>query len=171
MIPVHRIGILVALVGVLVAGCGEHVPAGVTAPDLTGSIESRLGAPGLVQCAPLAAESVTRLVGPDGGTVSIGPHRLVVPSGALTEAVAITAVLRPEPVRRVRFQPEGLTFTEPARLTMSYADCGLAGLLPLGIAYTSSALDILAHLPSLVNALAREVSADLHHFSNYAIAW
>ena len=44
-------------------------------------------------------------------------------------------------------------------------------LLPKRIAYTTDALSILELLASLDNPLARRVSADLDHFSTYAVAW
>jgi hypothetical protein len=55
---------------------------------------------------------------------------------------------------------------------MSYANCGrVTWLLPKRIAYTTDALLILELLASLDNPLARRVSADLDHFSTYAVAW
>src|SRR2546427_7966120 len=107
-----------------------------------------------------------------GGVLSVGPHQLSVPPGALDAPVTITAVAPADTVNRVRFGPEGLTFQEPASLTMSYANCdALTSLAPKQIAYTGDALAILDLLPSVDDLWTRTVTASLEHFSDYAIAW
>jgi hypothetical protein len=126
----------------------------------------------LLHCAPLAADSVTQMIGPAGGVIQVGPHALTIPPGALADSVAITAVAPSDTVNRVRFQPEGLTFAQPASLTMSYANCDVVGSwLPKQIAYTTAALAILELLPSLDDMWGRTVTANVGHFSDYAIAW
>lgn len=84
----------------------------------------------------------------------------------------ITAVAPADTVNRVQFEPQGLTFHQPASLVMSYANCsGLASFLPKQIAYTSHELVILALLPSVDDIVTRTVTGRLEHFSDYAIAW
>ena len=127
---------------------------------------------GLLTCTPLPYDSVTQTIGPDGGTLAVGAHTLTVPPGALDSAVSITAVAPSDTVNHVRFQPEGLTFQQPASLTLSYANCNLWGsLAPKRIAYTTDALLILEYLPSLDDLLAQTVTGRLEHFSEYAVAW
>jgi hypothetical protein len=95
-----------------------------------------------------------------------------VPPGALQEPVTITAIAPSDTVNTVQFQPEGLQFSRPASLTMSYANCGLLGLgFPRRIAFTDDALAILYYLPSVDRFLSQAVTARLGHFSHYAIAW
>lgn len=113
-------------------------------------------------------------VGPAGGTILVGPHRLVIPAGALTSPVLITAEAPADSVNSVRLLPHGLTFApgKPAKLTLSYANCSLLGqLLPKRIVYTTDLLEILEWLLSADEPLARRVSTSLEHFSRYAIAW
>ena len=75
-------------------------------------------------------------------------------------------------VNAVRFQPDGLRFQRSARLTMSYANCNLLGLLlPKRIAYVSDGLNILTYLLSIDNLLSSKVTGQVDHFSNYAVAW
>jgi hypothetical protein len=151
-------------------GCGERSPTGVRAQALL--FDAPAANTGLVRCTPVAPDSVSQTVGPLGGIVLVGAHRLTIPPGALDSAVEITAIAPSDTVNRVDFGPEGLTFRAPAWLTMSYANCGVpATLVPKHIAYTSDALVILALLPSLDNLLAQRVTARLDHFSDYAIAW
>ncbi|MGH7653551.1 MAG: hypothetical protein ACREN6_02705 [Gemmatimonadaceae bacterium] len=126
----------------------------------------------LLACTPLPADSTTAAIGPRGGIISVGPHHLVVPRGALSSVVNITAIVPSDTVNRVVFLPSGLTFRWPARLEMSYANCGvLQRLLPHRIAYIDDAFNILDLLPSLDNLLRQRVSARIHHFSDYAVAW
>lgn len=127
---------------------------------------------GLLTCTPLAYDSVTQTIGPEGGTLQVGVQTLWVPPGALDTPVSITAVAPPDTVNRVRFQPEGLTFQQPVALVMGYGNCDLLGsTLPKRIAYTTDALQILDYLPSLDDLGSQTVRGWLRHFSDYAIAW
>lgn len=127
---------------------------------------------GLVSCHTMDADSVSQTVGPDGGTIHVGSHTLTIPPGALDSSVVITAVAPSDTVRRVTFQPEGLTFNQPAQLMMNSAGCDLLGsLAPKSIAYLDGSLNILEYLVSLDNLLNHKVTGTLHHFSDYAIAW
>lgn len=164
-LPLVR-GMLLGSAALALLSCGDPAPlAPRTSPSL-------IGATGLLRCAPLPADSVTQTIGPDGGALSVGAHRLVVPAGALVEPVSITALAPADTVNQIRFRPEGLRFLRPASLTMSYANCDvLASLVPKRIAYTSDALVILEYLVSLDNLFSRTVTGQVQHFSTYAIAW
>ncbi|HET8625388.1 MAG TPA: hypothetical protein VFM14_17645, partial [Gemmatimonadales bacterium] len=88
---------------------------------------------GLLTCTPLPEARTEQTVGPAGGTILVGPHRLVIPAAALTSPVLITAEAPSDSVNSVRLLPHGLTFApgKPAKLTLSYANCSLLGqLLP-----------------------------------------
>jgi hypothetical protein len=127
---------------------------------------------GLVACTPMPADSATQLIGPEGGTLNVGAHALVVPPGALDTAVVITAVAPSDSVNRVQFGPAGLTFRRPASLTMSYANCGVLGvLLPRQIVYTTDLLQLLEVLGGVDDLLSQKVTARIHHFSDYVVAW
>jgi len=130
--------------------------------------------PTLLRCTPLPAAHAAKTIGPAGGTLTVGPHSLVIPPGALSYALTITADAPSDTVNSVQFQPQGLQFAagHPAQLTMSYANCSLAGqLLPKRIAYTTDLLSILELLLSVDNVQLQRVSAQIAHFSRYAIAW
>jgi hypothetical protein len=161
----------------LLLSCADRSPLGVdsrAAQPQAGLLGFMLPLPnvGLLTCTPLPFDSVTETIGPEGGTLAVGGHMLTVPAGALDSAVSITAVAPSDTVNHVRFQPEGLTFQQPASLTLSYANCNLLGsLAPKRIAYTTDSFAILEFLPSLDDLLSQTVTASLHHFSEYAIAW
>lgn len=168
--------LVAAVVGaalILLASCGLDRSA--PTDPLTSSAELRL--PGLesvvlLSCAPLAADSVTQTIGPSGGTIEVGPHRLIVPAGAIVSPVAITAIMPSDTLARVRLLPEGLQFAREAKLEMSYAHCAGAWLpVPRRIVYLDADLNLLEVLGSLTDVLQRKVSTDLDHFSDYAVAW
>ena len=144
-------------------------PPAAPAPDLVGSL---LSATGLLRCTPLPYASASKVIGPDGGQLRVGPHTLTIPAGALAQPVLITAEAPSETVNSVRFSPQGLVFARPAALTMSYANCNLLGrLVPKHIAYTTDDLTILSYLLSLDNLFQKQVTGQLQHFSRYALAW
>ena len=167
--------LMVALVVCVIASCSDRAPtapAPVSAPDES-LIGDLLKPTGLLQCSALPAASVTQTIGPAGGSITVGPHVLRIPAGALDQPTAITATLdNNRGVNGIRFAPEGLQFDTPAYLTMSYANCNLLGkLLPKRIAYTTDLLGVVEYLLSLDNLFAKKVTGRVPHFSEYVIAW
>ena len=147
-------------------------PAAMPAPqaDLIGTL---LRPTGLLQCSDLPYDTETRTIGPAGGSISAGPHVLVIPAGALDKPTRIMMSVRSgRGVNAVHFEPEGLQFGRSAALTMSYANCDLLGkLLPKRIAYTDDALNIITYLLSFDNLWGKRVTGNLDHFSDYVVAW
>jgi hypothetical protein len=128
---------------------------------------------GLLSC-PIQPEwTDQQAIGPEGGTLRVGPHRLKIPAGALESTVVITATAASDSAVSVTFQPEGLTFNVPARLTLDYAHCPLIStLMTKRIAYTTDdGQDVLQMLSSTDDLYRHKVSAELDHFSRYAVAW
>src|SRR5262249_61645767 len=125
----------------------------------------------LMQCTPQTYAKATAPIGPAGGTIRFGNHSLVIPKGALSSTVTITAEAMPEAGNAVRFSPEGLKFAVPVRLHLSYANCrdNLLGIKL--VVYTDNLLNILEWLNTLDNRAAKEVVAPIKHFSRYAVAW
>jgi hypothetical protein len=170
----HLVVVLFVCALALASACGDGAP---TAPQPSapsaGLIGSLLGPTGLLQCSTLPYASTTQTIGTAGGRLSVGPHTLVIPPGALTNPTTITMTLPTRSgVNAVNFKPAGLQFQTPARLTMSYANCQLLGsLLPKRIAYTTDNLQIISYLLSLDNLLSKSVTGKLNHFSDYVIAW
>jgi hypothetical protein len=125
-----------------------------------------------LSCSQLPYDSASAVIGEAGGVIRVGPHSLTVPAGALSAPVTITATIPSGPTNRVRFQPEGLKFAVPAKVSISYANCSLLGiLLPKQVAYVDANLGILDLLKSTDNLLARRVTGRIKHFSDYAVAW
>ena len=168
--------IAAVLLLVVALACTDRTPTSVApvapAPDAS-LIGGLLGATGLLKCSSLPYASQTRTIGPLGGTISAGPHTLVIPPGALTSPTAITMTAPTGlGVNAVKFQPAGLRFVTPAALTMSYSNCSLLGkILPKRIAYTDDNLNILSYLLSLDNLFSKNVTGKVNHFSAYVVAW
>jgi hypothetical protein len=166
--------LVVLLLVSFAVSCGDHTPTSPAVPTPDASlIGSLLGPTGLLQCSNLPYASTTKTIGILGGTISAGPHTLVIPPGALTAPTTITMTAPTGlGVNAVKFQPAGLRFTAPAALTMSYENCSLLGkILPKRIAYTTDNLQILYYILSLDNLLSKYVTGKVSHFSDYVVAW
>jgi hypothetical protein len=138
------------------------------------------GSGGLVSCSKLPYDSVTQVIGPAGGLIAVGPHFLWIDTLALPAPVTITAVAPSDRVRHVRLKPDGLVFQKTAFLVTSYANCTLKQSATPRLAQVSDRMTILEYLASAtgtdtVFAKIWEgtlyVGGEVHHFSNYAVAW
>lgn len=148
------------------------VPSDAQVTPDAGLVGSLLGATGLLKCDPLPPDADTATVGSVGATLRVGPHVLYVPPGALDIGVTITGEIVPGKVNAVHFTPHGIQFAQPARLTMSYANCRLLNrLLPKRIAYVDGRLNILEYVLSQDLFSLKRVRGQIDHFSSYAIAW
>lgn len=141
-------------------------------PGLIAKLPAIASAAGLMACYPQEKVSVSQVVGPAGGTVTIGKHSLVIPKSALASTVTITAEAVPDSFNSIRFGPDGLKFSQSAVLTMDYYNC----LIPLSlsaayIAYVDENKNILERRVSFDDPQTYRVSAPIDHFSRYAVAW
>src|SRR5437899_2526561 len=87
--------------------CGEPAPTApaVVVPPLEASID--YSSNGLLHCRPLAYDSVTKTIGPKGGSIRVSKHVLVIPDLALSQPVTITMVAPSDTLNRIQVQPEG----------------------------------------------------------------
>jgi hypothetical protein len=142
-----------------------------TVGDLTGSLVGTVGQlSDLLTCSPQPYAVTTRTIGPKGGRIKVGTHELIIPRGALSRNVTITAEQVTGTTNSIRFSPEGLRFDRPAPLTMTYDNCVLV-LLQKKIVYTTENLKILEVLKSLDLFKKKTVTAPIDHFSRYALAY
>lgn len=142
---------------------------GTLTGDLTGNLTDLLNSPLLI-CSPLDYAYDVRVIGPAGGTLKIGPHRLVIPAGALDRYTVVSGqipLLSLTP--SVKLEPHGLRFERAAQLTLSYEHC----LLDLGrsrsVVYTDDDLNIL-EWPKSTDSRTKRVTGFIWHFSRYAVA-
>src|SRR5690242_126762 len=85
--------------------------------DKGGVIPGSVGGPGAVVgngrfkgCTPTDAQYGTATIGPSGGELVVGSHRLIVPPGALTETIQISGTAPSLAVPTIFLEPHGLQF-------------------------------------------------------------
>jgi hypothetical protein len=135
-------------------------------PGLKGTPEIQL-----LRCEPQEYAGEAAIIGPKGGTLKVGDHELVVPQGALTEEVLISAESPTSSLVDVQLAPHGLEFRKPVKLTLSYEHCVRPTSTDLLVAYLGQGNRLLELPPSLDDKSGKDVTADIDHFSRYAVAW
>jgi uncharacterized membrane protein YfcA len=158
--------LLVSLV-VVIGGCNDReatalAPIVAIEPALVGLVDS---------CSSLVGGTQSATIGKDGGVIAVGPDTLIIPSGALARSTMITATIPTgSSVNVVAFQPDGLKFKKAVTLALSYAACGsLTGSVT--IAQVDDSMHIITYLKTKTNRVTRQVTGQLQHFSNYALAY
>jgi hypothetical protein len=124
-----------------------------------------------LRCEPRAYDADAAIIGPNGGTIHVGEHELVIPKGALAREELIVAEAPTTSLVDIRFAPEGLQFLKPARLTLSYKGCFRPTQSDFLVAYLGHGREVLELPPSVDERADDEVEADIGHFSRYAIVW
>lgn len=124
----------------------------------------------LLRCQPRDYEADAAIIGPQGGTLKVGEHELVIPAGALDHDELVVAESPTSSLVDVQFAPHGLQFLKPAQLKLSYKGCVRPTSYELLIAYIE-AHRVLELPPSVDHKGDDEVEADIDHFSRYAIAY
>ena len=156
------------------AAAPEMAPDAALIGDLIGGVTGTVGnlakTLGLVACDVRTTHTGFAEIGPLGGILRVGPHRLTVPPYALREKVRISAVAPRGQYVQIKFEPQGLEFRRPTLLTMSYSECSLLSPLKLKIVYVNDRLEILEVLPTLTSVLTRTANAPVDHFSRYMLA-
>jgi hypothetical protein len=145
----------------------EAVPTDTTAVVPTDTNPSEVN---LLACEPQQYAADVRVIGPAGGQLLVGNHKLTIPAGALSQEVAIVMEQIEGTVNSVRLSPEGLHFAIPAILSLSYKNCPTNWHYKR-IVYTDESLNILELLLSLDFNKASQVKGLIYHFSRYAVAY
>jgi len=109
--------------------------------------------------------SGTALVGPSGGELDIGPHRLIVPPGALITPTEISGTIDSGSTVVIHFEPSGLQFKKPAGLIFDAASCGA---VPNAV-YLDEQGGFLERIQAVFSTWWHTIAAPIDHFSNYAI--
>ncbi len=153
--------------------CGDVTRPLPSAPS--GPIFSRDDAPnrseGLVVCAPRPVRQHDEKIGPRGGILAVGGNFLIVPAGALTTTVEISATVSPGARAMVEFEPHGLQFKVAPLLVLNAAGCAIPPHSHPVLAYVDDEGKILDRIDGLLGPGQFFFSAPIHHFSGYAIAF
>ena len=154
---------------VIAAGCSSE-STGPTEPGMSPAFG--LANLTIARCPSPSQANVSAKIGSAGGTLVIGSHSLVIPPGALSKDVVITAKTGGSAGNAIEFGPAGLRFNTYARLNVSVANCTGWGLLRLPmIVFTDALLKILELEPSVLDNRNKIVVGWIWHFSRYAVAY
>jgi hypothetical protein len=126
----------------------------------------------LLICDPLQYVAETKIIGPEGGDIDFGPHKLRVPAGALPWRTVITAEAPTALQVYGQFSPSGVRFLKELELHLSYQHCVLPnGFQFLRSAYVDAQFNVL-ELPRAEDRRNEEkVWTWFGHFSRYAVAY
>lgn len=110
----------------------------------------------------------TALIGPTGGELRVGPHRLIIPAGAVPHPVQISGYVPADSTITIWLEPHGMIFRKPVGLQLDASDCESVP----DVIYVSDAADgAKEYIRAEYSALWKTVAAPLDHFSGYAIAF
>lgn len=152
-----------------------------TTTSLTGTLVH-----GLLWTSPVSETSVSSVIGPDGGTLSI-PNgvRVIVPRGAVSSNVTFRVTRLPGIIVAYDFQPHGTTFAVPVQIEQPTGGTGLLGLLNVQPSTTvsgayfiqNSLLDQLLGTavvsefrPASISADRQWIRFNVDHFSGYMVS-
>lgn len=126
----------------------------------------------LLLCQPLEYEATTAIIGPEGGELRFGPHRLTIPAGALLARTVVTAEAPTSLMVTADFSPHGLQFQKDVELRFDYDHC-TQPLLPgaFRVVYLNDLFQILESPYSHDYRNSHWVRSWLRHFSKYAVAY
>jgi hypothetical protein len=123
----------------------------------------------VIPCAPLPFSGSAQIVGPAGGVFYFGPHKLVVPAGALSEEISIAVMVKTTLETQVELLPHGTQFSVPVKLKLAYSQCVPAATH--NVAYVDGNGGLLEWTPVMDFPTYNFVVASLNHFSTYAVAY
>jgi hypothetical protein len=131
--------------------------------------KSRIGSELLI-CEPRDYDGETAIIGPDGGEIHVGEHKLTIPAGALDDWTLITMEAPPSLLIEVKFSPHGVHFDKQPLLKLSYNRCYVPHNHPFRIVYIDEDKNILEWPASFDLKHFGDVYAWIQHFSGYAVA-
>lgn len=183
--PILRTIAAAVLAGGLLAACaGEPATPSPLAPTFSAAQETPVLKRGFekangngggpfagTSCATHTTYSNAGVFGPAGGTLLFGTSRLIIPGGALRDAVTITATVPNGDNTRVEFQPHGLQFAKPAGLLLDTSGCSVDPSAVPNVVYLSESGEILEVLAATYDPHWHTFAAPINHFSGYAIAF
>ncbi len=164
----------VVLAGALAACAPDAGPSRLTAPAAP-SLSTTYGAT-LVECPTSETHTATATVGPTGGVVSVGAHRMVVPPLAVVGlAKTFTLTVPASNYMEVQIRAgnqEHFQFLKPVSVTLDYSRCTRNNIekRDLRVLYVDPVTkQILQDMGGVDDKNARTVTIDTDHLSGYAI--
>jgi len=165
------------LVAALAACDDAHPSPGATAPNASLSrgpqpSEARQSpdgnAYGPVACRRGSQQLGTAVIGPDGGTLRVGSSYVVVPAGALSERIRMTARVL-DTLAAIELEPHGLSFALPVELTIDTRQCAVREEQHPVLLYLDDDGQVLETINGRLDEDAGSFFARIVHFSVYAV--
>ena len=122
---------------------------------------------GMKGCEQRDAQYGTATIGPAGGELAAGPHRLIIPPGALNRTVVMSATVPEGGAATIIFEPHGLQFKKPAGLILDASNC----LDVPDVVYINEIGVASAPIIATYSNWWRTIAAPIDHFSGYAVAF
>lgn len=128
---------------------------------------------GVLVCDPLQYVATVKIVGPEGGDVDFGPHKLKIPAGALARPTVITAEAPTSLTVLARFSPHGTRFAAGRHptLELSYKHCRNPPGHTARIGYLGPDGTVIEWPPSQDFPEFGLVRGWIGHFSSYIVAY
>ena len=131
----------------------------------------------LVECPSDVSLSASASIGPLGGSVSAGGHRIIVPPDALPPGVSVvTLIVPPSRFVEIEARVNGLPhfeFAVPVTVVVDYSRCSRSNIdqEPLRVWHINPLTNtFLEDMGGVDDKAARTVTFTTDHFSGYAIA-
>lgn len=125
----------------------------------------------LLLCVPRQYDGGVKIIGPEGGDITLGFHRLTIPPGALDRPTVITAESPVSFEVVIEFRPHGLQFHKRPIVTLDYKHCLRPGWMQERVAYLGDADEVIEWPESHDRTAYGQVDALIDHFSRYAVAF
>lgn len=118
-----------------------------------------------LNCSPSKTAYGSALIGPSGGVLQIGTHKLIVPAGALTKKVLISGTVPEGRPFQVDLQPHGLQFRKAAGLILDATSCtNVPPIVYLIDQYTQT-----PPIPAIYSNWWKAIACPIWHFSGYML--
>jgi hypothetical protein len=122
-------------------------------------------------CTPKNYTGKTKIIGPEGGELKVGKVKIKIPAGALTQRTVISGVVPASLLRDVEVSPHGLQFALEAELEIDYEECDQPEDFEYRVAYIDANRNVLEWTTSTNSRHGHKITAEIEHFSKYAVAY
>ncbi len=122
-------------------------------------------------CEPKKYTGKVKIIGPEGGEIKVGRQKVRIPAGALTERTVITGIVPASLLVDIELSSHGLQFATSSTLTLNYRHCDRPEGFEYRIAYIDANRNVLEWPISTNSTREGKVTAEIDHFSKYAVAY
>lgn len=151
----------------------------LTGPELV--VHSSVAAPqddgpALLVCPSLESRSVSKIIGPRGGSITVAGTRLVVPAGAVRAETNFELTIPASQYLELDIVAGGrehYEFSRPVTIRVNYAHCRseTAEVEALSAWHVDPSRVFLEEMPGLDDKRGKKLTFETDHLSKYAIAW